>query len=157
MSVLDNALLASQKQRGEYPIRALLRFGIDEEERQNIKYVQEILKLVGLHHKSQELAGNLSYGQQKLLTIACCLSTGAKIIFFDEPIAGVDPQTVPRILGHLNEMRSSGKLVVFIEHDLAAVRQVADTVIVMDEGAIIAQGEPEDVLARPEVMEAYIA
>lgn len=156
MSVLDNVLLASQRQRGEHPIWALLRFRVADEESRNIKYAQEILRLVGLHDRSLELAGDLSYGQQKLLTIACCLATKAKIALLDEPVAGVDPQTTSKILNHLMAMRRSGKLVVFIEHDLIAVRQVADTVIVMDEGTIIAQGEPEEVLARPEVMEAYI-
>jgi len=63
---------------------------------------------------------------------------------------------VEKILGLLSELRGQGKLVVFIEHDIAAVRQVADQVMVMDEGRIIAQGKPAEVLERPEIIEAYV-
>jgi branched-chain amino acid transport system ATP-binding protein len=62
-----------------------------------------------------------------------------------------------KILGLLSQLRDQGKLIVFIEHDIAAVRQIADLVIVMDEGKIIAQGKPAQVLERPEIIEAYVA
>lgn len=62
-----------------------------------------------------------------------------------------------RILDLLRQLRDDGKLVVFIEHDITAVRQIADLVIVMDEGKIIAKGPPHEVLERPEIMEAYVA
>jgi ABC-type branched-subunit amino acid transport system ATPase component len=63
---------------------------------------------------------------------------------------------VEQILGLLRRLRDEGKLIVFIEHDIAAVRQVADVVIVMDNGQVIAQGPPSEVLERPEIMEAYV-
>jgi branched-chain amino acid transport system ATP-binding protein len=62
-----------------------------------------------------------------------------------------------RILGLLPRLRDEGKVVIFIEHDISAVRQIADLVIVMDEGKVIAQGLPREVLERPEIMEAYLA
>lgn len=70
--------------------------------------------------------------------------------------SGGSPDMVERILGLLRQLREMGKLVVFIEHDIASVRQVADSVVVMDEGKIIAQGKPAEVLERPEIMEAYV-
>jgi len=102
------------------------------------------------------LAGELSYGQQKLLTLACCLATDARILLLDEPVAGVHPQMIEQILGLLRQLRDFGKLVIFIEHDLASVRLVADMVIVMDDGKVIAQGKPSEVLDRPEIIEAYV-
>ena len=114
------------------------------------------LKFVGLDGTANELAGELSYGQQKLLTLACCLATDARILLLDEPVAGVHPDMVERILGLLRQLRDLGKLVVFIEHDIASVRQAADSVVVMDEGRIIAQGKPGEVLERPEIIEAYV-
>ena len=63
---------------------------------------------------------------------------------------------VTQILGLLGQLRDEGKLIVLIEHDIAAVRQAADAVIVMDEGRLIAQGPPPEVLERPEILEAYI-
>jgi branched-chain amino acid transport system ATP-binding protein len=110
-----------------------------------------------LADKADDLAGELSYGEQKLLTLACCLATEARILLLDEPVAGVHPELAGKILGLLQQLRSDDRLIVFIDHDLAAVRRVADRVIVMDEGRIIADGPPAEVLERPDIMEAYVA
>lgn len=155
-TVLANVLLGRPKQKGERLLPALFRFGVAAEEANNREEALRLLRFVGLDEKASELAGELSYGQQKLLSLACCLATEARILLLDEPVAGVQPEMVVQILGLLRELREQGRLVVFIEHDFAAVRQIADTVIAMDEGEIIAQGNPADVLGRPEIMEAYI-
>ena len=155
VSVLDNALLARPTQTGESLVGALLRLGVAAEEARNGDVAMRLIKFVGLEDKAQELAGELSYGQQKLLTLACCLATEARILLLDEPVAGVHPEMVSRILDLLRQLCDQGKLVVFIEHDIAAVRQIADHVIVMDEGKIIAEGPPDEVLDRSEIMEAY--
>lgn len=154
--VLDNVLLARPNQRGERLFYALTRFGVKKEEARNREESMRLLRFVGLDEKADELAGELSYGQQKLLTLACCLATEARILLLDEPVAGVHPEMAGRILDLLRQLRDDGKLIVFIEHDNSAVRQVADVVIVMDEGRIIAQGEPADVLERKEILEAYL-
>jgi ABC-type branched-subunit amino acid transport system ATPase component len=88
--------------------------------------------------------------------LACCLATDARILLLDEPIAGVHPEMVSKILDLLGQLRDAGKQIVFIEHDIASVRQVADMVIVMDHGKIIARGKPSEVLERPEIIEAYV-
>ena len=157
VSVLDNVMLARPNQRGEKLIWALLRWGVAAEERRNREEAMRWLRFVGLEGKADELAGELSYGQQKLLTLACCLATEARILLLDEPVSGVHPELIEEILGLMRELREQGKLVVFIEHNIAAVREVADRVIVMDEGRIIADGPPDDVLERPEIIEAYVA
>ena len=153
---LENVLLARPNQKGEELWRALLRVGVAAEEARNREEALRWLRFVGLEEKANEAAGELSYGQQKLLTLACCLATGARILLLDEPVAGVHPEMVAKILALLRELKAIGKLVVFIEHDIAAVRQVADLVIVMDDGKVIAQGVPAEVLGRPEIMEAYV-
>jgi ABC-type branched-subunit amino acid transport system ATPase component len=155
--VLENVLLAKPAQRGERLWPALLRFGVAEEEERNRAEALRLLHFVGLEAKASDLAGELSYGQQKLLTLACCLATGAKILLLDEPVAGVHPEMVTPILELLCQLGTTGKRVVFIKHDRIAVRQIAGLIIVMDEGKIIAQGPPHDVLERPEIMEAYLA
>jgi len=156
VSALDNVLLACPRQRGERLLAALLRYSVAPEEARNREEAMRLLRFVDLEEMSSELAGELSYGQQKLLTLACCLATGARVLLLDEPVAGVHPEMASRILDLLRQLRENGKLVVFIEHDIAAVRQVADLVIVMDEGRVIAQGRPREVLERPEIMEAYL-
>ena len=157
VSTLENVLLARQRQRGETLLGALFRFGVAAEEARNKAEAVRLLRFVGLEEKAAEAAGELSYGQQKLLSLACCLATEAGILLLDEPVAGVHPDMASQILGLLRQLRNDGKLVVFIEHDIAAVRQVADLVVVMEEGAIIAHGPPHDVLQRPEILEAYLA
>jgi neutral amino acid transport system ATP-binding protein len=156
VAVLENVLLARPNQKGERLLPALLRFGVAQEEAKNRDQAMRWLRFVGLEQKANEAAGELSYGQQKLLTLACCLASEGRILLLDEPVAGVHPDMVSQILDLLRRLRDQGRLVVFIEHDIAAVRQVADLVIVMDEGRIIAQGRPNDVLERPEIMEAYV-
>ena len=157
MSVLDNVLLARPRQRGERLARALSGIGVGPEERANRQRAMQLLRSVDLDPKAADPADKVSYGQMKLLTLACCLATEAQILLLDEPVAGVHPELATRTLTLLGKLRDEGTLVVFIEHDLAAVREVADRVIVMDEGRIIADGVPDEVLKRPEIMEAYVA
>jgi branched-chain amino acid transport system ATP-binding protein len=157
VTTLDNVLLARPNQRGETLLGALLRIGVANEEARNREEAMNVLRVIGLEEKANEFAGELSYGQQKLLTLASCLATDARILLLDEPVAGVHPAMAARILQLMQRMKADGKLIIFIEHDIAAVREVADQIIVMDEGKVIAQGIPNEVLERPEIMEAYVA
>lgn len=156
VSVLENVMLARPRQRGEKLLQALLPLGSADEEKRNRDKVMSILEVVGLESAAPELAGELSWGQQKLVTLACCLATEARVLLLDEPVAGVHPQLAERILELLRQLRDAGKLVIFIEHDIASVRRAADRVIVLDEGKVIAQGAPSEVLERGEIMEAYV-
>ena len=157
VSVLENVLLARPNQRGERLWAALFGLGVAAEEAQNRQEALRLLRFIGLEASALGRAEDLSYGQQKLLTLACCLSTEARILLLDEPVAGVHPEMASRVLDLLRQLRQDGRLVVFIEHDIEAVRQVADLVVVMDEGTVIAEGSPSEVLKRPEIMEAYLA
>jgi branched-chain amino acid transport system permease protein len=157
VSVGANIMLARPNQRGERLVSALFRFGVAKEEARNSEDAMSFLELVGLEKNVDEIAGELSYGQQKLLTLACCLGTEARILLLDEPVAGVHPEMASRILKLLRKLQEQGKLIVFVEHDISAVRQVADIVVVMDEGKVIAQGCPGEVLERAEILEAYLA
>lgn len=157
ITVLDNVMLARPNQRGEKLFYALFRFGVATEEARNREEALRLLKFVGLESKAYELAGELSYGEQKLLTLACCLATEAHTLLLDEPVSGVFPEMASRILDLLRQVRDDGKRIIFIEHDVGAVRKIADVVIVMDQGKVIAQGAPGEVLERPDIMEAYLA
>ncbi len=157
VSALENILVARPNQRGEGLLQALLRSGVAVEEERNHDRALQLLRFVGLDGIAPETAGELSYGQQKLLALARCLAMDAKILLLDEPVAGVHPEIVARILRLLRHVRDEeGRVVIFIEHDIAAVREVADHIVVMDEGRIIDQGSPLEVLRRPDIMEAYL-
>lgn len=157
VSALENVMLAIPSQRGERLWMALLSVDGAAEEARNREGAIACLEFVGLQKLSAERAGELSYGQQKLLSLACCLATGAQIVLLDEPVAGVHPDMVAEVLNLLRRMRDGGKTVVLIEHDISAVRQVSEHLIVMDDGKVILEGHPHEVLNRREIMEAYLA
>ncbi len=157
VSVLDHVLLARPGQLGENPIRALLRWGYLPQERQNRQEALAILARVGLNGRAEDLAGELSYGQQKLLALACCLATGSRAMLIDEPVAGVHQSLFAPILDNLRDLRDEGCTIVFTEHNLDVVREVAEQVIVMSRGRVIACGSPAGVLEQADVLEAYLA
>ncbi|MBI5220253.1 MAG: ABC transporter ATP-binding protein [Candidatus Liptonbacteria bacterium] len=146
---LDNILVALTE-RGVF--RALF-------ERHKILHqtrAREILERVGLWEKRRALARELSYGQRKLLEIGRALAMDPKIILFDEPYAGLFPEMMKQVNGILRELRTQGLAIALIEHNMDLIRELADHVIVLDGGELLAEGPPAEVLARREVIEAYL-
>jgi ABC-type branched-subunit amino acid transport system ATPase component len=157
LSVLENVLLSFPKPRAETFFGALLGLGIKKEEGAAREVAHQLLQMIGLDDFSNSISGELSYGQQKLLSMSCCLATGARILLFDEPVAGVHPDMASHILNYLCLIRDEGRLVIFVEHDISAVRQIADLVILMDQGKFISKGTPQEILSSPNLLERYIA
>jgi len=157
VSVLDNVLLSYRRQIGERFFAALLPPVWRPQELQLTVSAREILNTVGMGEvSSAQLARNLSYGQQKLLSLACCMALGGDAFFLDEPFAGVHPSIREVIQDLIRKIGEDGGLVVFVEHDLDAVRAVADQVVVMDQGTVLATGRPVEVLNQANVSEAYV-
>lgn len=154
-STLENVMLAFRNQPGESFWKCIVGVGRYEEQR-NHKVAMDILDFVGLAGKAGESAGNLSYGQQKLLSLACALAMEAKLLLLDEPVAGVDPAMTEQLLTLIQRLREEGKTILLIEHDLEAVMQISDRVIVMETGKIIAEGSPDLIREDPKVLEVYI-
>lgn len=154
--VMENVLLARPRQRGERLASALLSRRAKAEESANRSAAEAFLKAVGLEGRAVQLVRELSYGQQKLLSLACCIATEAEVLLLDEPVAGLDPNTRRDVLALLLRLRGDGRRILFIEHDMEAVRQVADQVIVMANGTVIAAGCPSEVLAQREIQERYL-
>lgn len=149
ISVLDNVLIALTKRD---PFGALF-------EKQNSFHeakARAVLERVGLWEKRGAFASELSYGQRKLLEIGRALATDADIILFDEPFAGLFPEMVKAVSGVVKDLRTEGKTVVLIEHDMAIIRELCDRIIVLDAGELLADGEPEEVLSDQKVVEAYL-
>lgn len=121
-----------------------------------LKKAELVLKRVRLWEQRHSFASELSYGQRKLLEIARALLVDVPIYLFDEPFAGLFPEMVRHIVDILHELHAAGKTILLIEHDMALVRALADRIIVMDAGGILADGKPDDVLARPNVIDAYL-
>jgi ABC-type branched-subunit amino acid transport system ATPase component len=157
ISVLDNVLLSFQDQPGE-TLRYVFFNGrrCREQEKTNRMIALALLDEMGLAQKAVDAAEALSYGQQKLLAIVCCLVAQSEILLLDEPIAGIAPEMTERILEVIRGLPAKGKSVVLIEHNIDAVMQVCDRVLFMDAGAKVCEGTPEEVRNDPRVIEAYI-
>jgi len=157
VSVLENVLLWFRNQPGERLFNVFFRWRLCRQREEEIReQAMELLEFTGIHAKSDDPAGTLSYGQQKLLNIACCLASGADLLLLDEPVAGIAPSMVEQILGIIRSLPEQGKSVILIEHNLDAVMQVCDRVIFMDAGRKVSEGTPEEVRNDPKVIEAYI-
>ncbi len=149
MPVMDNLLVVLTE-------RALFPALFETHTEFHLKRAEELLKKVGLWEKRSELAHNLSYGQRKLLEIARVLAMEPKIILLDEPFAGLFKEMIKNVITIISELRQQGKTVILIEHNMEIIRSLCDHLVVMDEGQVLAQGQPTKVLAEKKVVEAYL-
>lgn len=157
ISVLDNVLLCFQDQPGEKLRNVFFNWRFcRQRESENREEAMTLLEEAGLAHKADDQAEALSYGQQKLLSLVCCLATHSELLLLDEPVAGIAPEMIERILETIRGLPAKGKSVILIEHNLDAVMEVCDRVVFMDAGAKISEGRPEEVRNDPRVIEAYI-
>ena len=118
--------------------------------------ILKMLRFVGLDKDLDTVVTDLSYGQQKLFDLARALLNPHTILLLDEPVAGVNPIIRERLKDILLELRRKDETILLIEHDMDFVRGVADTIIVMDQGGVLTEGEPAVVLKDPRVLEAYL-
>jgi neutral amino acid transport system ATP-binding protein len=155
MSVLDNMMLAAQEQTGESMFRGLVRKWTGQERAVRERSL-EVLERFNMVHMQDEFAGALSGGQRKLLEMARSMMADPKLIMLDEPMAGVNPALTQSLLGHVKRLRSEGITVMFVEHDMDVVRDISDWVVVMAEGAIIAEGPSDAIGSNQAVVDAYL-
>lgn len=116
----------------------------------------EALDLVGLVGRADDIATELSYGQQRLVEIARALCLKPKLLLLDEPVAGLNPGESTQ-LGHLIvELKKRGITIIFVEHDMETVMDVADRIVVLNFGTKLAEGSPEEIQKNPAVIAAYL-
>src|ERR671917_1614226 len=156
LTVMQNMLLGAQGQRGESFLRALIPGTWKAQEQANTDKAMDLLQRFKLDAKKDDFAGTLSGGQRKLLEMARALMSDPQVVMLDEPMAGVNPALTQSLLGHVKDLREQGMTVIFVEHDLDVVRDIADWVVVMGQGKILAEGPPETVMSDPRVIDAYL-
>lgn len=156
MTVIENMRLGAQHQIGERMLSSLFSFLWRNQEKQITEKSDELLQRFKLLEKKQDFAGSLSGGQRKLLEMARALMTDPTMVMLDEPMAGVNPALTQSLLEHIKDLREQGMTVLFVEHDMDVVRDISDWVIVMAQGAVIAEGPPDEVMRDEAVITAYL-
>lgn len=149
LNVSENLSLAMQENENVW--RALFKHPLSRDGQ-----VRNALQLVGMKVLYDKLAGELSYGQQRLIELARTIMDGQQLILLDEPVAGVNPKIRTRIAHILRVLRKEGRTVLLIEHDMDFVMGLADEVVVMDEGRVIAKGKPSQIKKNKRVVDAYL-
>lgn len=158
MTVLENVKVGLHKNIRYNLISSMLRLpSYYNEERWIEEKANEYLKDVGLYKKRHELADNLPYGEQRRLEIARALAISPKILYLDEPAAGMNPQETKELVELIQRLRKKYNLtVILIEHDMSLVMTLCERIYVLNYGKLIASGTPEEIKNNEFVITAYL-
>jgi ABC-type branched-subunit amino acid transport system ATPase component len=154
LSVKENLLLAFDNEDTKFwkNFLSLNNPSIQKENR-----IKEMLGLVNMENFENTPTKNLSYGQKKLIELIRAIIKPHKILILDEPVAGINPHLRNKIADILLKLKEQGETILVIEHDMHFVmKHIADEIIVLDEGKIIAQGKPNQIKSNKKVLEAYL-
>ena len=149
ISVWDNIMIGLTERR-------LFPSLLERAKPQHEEKAQQILQSVGMWEKRDAMAGDLSYGQRKLLEIGRVMALDVNIYLFDEPFAGLFPRMLDRVKTILKDMREQKRTIIFVSHNMDIVRELSDHIFVLDSGALLAVGEVDEVLGRSTVIDAYL-
>ncbi len=157
MTALENVLVGTDAQHKSGLASALLRLPRHRrEESDGHDRAMELLTFMGLDGKANELAVNLSYGDQRRLEIARAMATKPSLLCLDEPAGGFNPAEKQKLMELIRRIRDQGYTVLLIEHDMRLVMGVTDRIVVLEFGQKIAEGVPAEIRDNPAVIAAYL-
>ncbi len=156
LTALDNVMVALPRQFAEEPLGAIFRpLHAARMQARRREEALGILAHVGLADRAGERVRNLSYGEQKLLTVARVLATGAELLLLDEPASGLSAGALDNIMALLRRLQDEGKTLLVVEHNTRVVQQIADDVLFLHQGHLMARGTPQEIIADPALAEIY--
>jgi len=157
LTVFQNMMVGARDQPGERLFDLFLRPGkVALAEATAAARATAILRRLEILHKANDIAGSLSGGQQKLLTMGVLLMSDPKVLLLDEPAAGVNPVLIEQQVTFLKSLRDEGRAIILVEHNMEMVSSVCDKVYVLDAGSIIAEGTAAEIGANVEVIRSYL-
>lgn len=158
LSVLDNVRIAFHFSRSYSMFHSFFLTPLFwREEKRIVADATELLTILRLEQRKNDLAKNLSYGEMRRLEIARALATNPQILLLDEPAAGMNPQETEELTELIDLIREKFKLtILLIEHDMSLVMKLCEKIMVLDYGMMIASGTPEEICQNKRVIEAYL-
>ncbi|HUY56612.1 MAG TPA: ABC transporter ATP-binding protein [Candidatus Micrarchaeaceae archaeon] len=152
LTTMENMLIATQHREGWLGsvFRTSASLGPERDR------AMELLQFVGIEGLANQPAGNLSYGQRKLLEFAYVLVADPDVLLLDEPAGGVNPSLINHLAEKIRELNDQGKTFLVVEHNMEFVMGICDSLTVMHQGAAIMTGTPAEVRAHPKVLDAYL-
>ena len=158
LTVLDNVLIAFSNHHKQHVFASFLRLPAFYKNEEELKAkALELLKIFDLYGDAETLAKNLAYGQQRRLEIVRALATEPKILFLDEPAAGMNPQETAELTALIRRIKDEFNItIMLIEHDMNLVMEVTERIYVLEYGRLIAHGTPDEIKSNKRVIEAYL-
>jgi ABC-type branched-subunit amino acid transport system ATPase component len=156
MTVLENVMASFTGQRCEAPWYVMGRpLRVVKADRELAHKALAILETVGLQARAAEVAGELSYAEQKLVVIARAIAMGAALWLLDEPSSGLDRNSITGMLDLIRRLALQGQTIVIVEHNLSVVRDISDRILFLADGRLVADGTPSSIFADPDLQALY--
>lgn len=153
LTIRENLLLAINNEDTKFWKNV---FGKNKITKEKEDLISDMLELIEMKHLSHKLGRELSFGQKRLVEIVRTILNPHNLLILDEPVAGVNPKLKKKISEILLGLKSKGETVLVVEHDMNFILKLADRVIVLDEGVVIAEGTPDEIRNNKKVLEAYL-
>jgi len=157
MSVMENVMVGLHSKTKSSLLHSCLNLPLHRrEERSNIDRTREVLKFLGIDSLSDEIVGDLPYGQKRMVEICRSLVMEPKLLLLDEPCAGLNSREAQELAEKLREINASGMTILCVEHNMRFIMNLAERIIVLDYGQKIAEGSPKEIMENQKVIDAYL-
>ena len=157
MTVMDNLLFSGSDINNDSFLNSIIKLNSQKLYENNLKEkAKEIMKDLNIDHMANSYARELSGGQKKLLELARAIINNPEILLLDEPLAGVNPKLAEDILSLIKRLSDNGITIIMVEHNIEAVMKISERIVVLAEGSLIADGNPNQIRNDKNVIEAYL-